>query len=32
MLNGHEYRFHRVGETTLTVPAAPQGLLLVHGL
>ena len=32
MLNGREYRFHRVGETTLKVPTPPQGLLLVHGL
>jgi hypothetical protein len=32
MLNGREYRFRRVGETTLKVPTPPQGLLLVHGL
>lgn len=32
MLNGREYRFNRVGETTLKVPAPPQGLFLVHGL
>jgi hypothetical protein len=32
MLNGREYRFHRVGETTLKIPTPPQRLLLVHGL
>jgi hypothetical protein len=32
MLNGREYRFNRVGETTLKIPAPPQALFLVHGL
>ena len=32
LLNGREYRFTRVGETTLTVPAAPAGVFIVHGL
>ena len=32
MLNGREYRFNRVGETTLKVPAPPQDLFLIHGL
>jgi len=31
-INGREYRFHRVGETTLKISAPPQGLFLVHGL
>lgn len=30
VLNGREYRFSRVGETTLTLPA--QGIFIVHGL
>ncbi|SEA71522.1 hypothetical protein [Variovorax sp. YR216] len=32
LLNGIEYRFNRVGETTLTIPAPPAGIFIVHGL
>lgn len=32
VINGHEYRFRHVGETTLKVPASPQGMFVVHGL
>jgi hypothetical protein len=32
MLNGREFRFDRVGESTLKVPAAPSTLYVVHGL
>jgi hypothetical protein len=31
-IDGHEYRFGRVGEFTLTLPAAPAGRYIVHGL
>lgn len=31
-INGREYRFDRVGEHTLKVPAAEQGVVVVHGL
>ena len=31
-INGREYRFDRVGEHTLKVPASEQGVFLVHGL
>jgi hypothetical protein len=31
-INGREYRFTKVGEQTLKVPASPQGMFLVHGL
>ncbi|MDH6590519.1 hypothetical protein M2165_000408 [Variovorax sp. TBS-050B] len=31
-INGREYRFDRVGEHTLQVPGAAQGVVLVHGL
>ncbi|WP_143684609.1 hypothetical protein [Variovorax sp. KK3] len=32
VLNGREFRFDRVGEATLQVPAAPSALYVVHGL
>ena len=32
VLNGREFRFSQVGESTLRVPAAPAALYLVHGL
>lgn len=32
LLNGREYRFSRVGETTLTLPLSAQGIFIVHGL
>jgi hypothetical protein len=32
LLNGIEYRFSRVGETLLTIPAPPPGVFIVHGL
>ncbi|RZL93069.1 MAG: hypothetical protein EOP82_08445 [Variovorax sp.] len=32
MLNGREYRFDKVGDATLTVPAAPDELFVHHGL
>jgi hypothetical protein len=32
LLNGIEYRFNRVGESTLTIPAPPDGVFIVHGL
>jgi hypothetical protein len=32
LLNGREYRFNQVGESTLRVPAAPSALYVVHGL
>jgi hypothetical protein len=32
LLNGIEYRFNRVGETLLTIPAPPEGVFIVHGL
>ena len=32
VLNGREYRFDQVGESTLRVPAAPSALYVVHGL
>jgi len=31
-LNGREFRFNQVGESTLKVPAAPSALYVVHGL
>ncbi len=30
--NGHEYRFSRVGETTLKLPVPSNALFVVHGL
>ncbi|MDM0076225.1 hypothetical protein QTH90_17590 [Variovorax sp. J2P1-59] len=32
LLNGIEYRFNRVGETLLTIPAPPAGVFIIHGL
>jgi len=32
VLDGREFRFSQVGESTLRVPAAPAALYLVHGL
>ncbi|MDM0000102.1 hypothetical protein QTI24_15900 [Variovorax sp. J22P240] len=32
LLNGVEYRFKRVGENHLTIPAPPAGVFVVHGL
>lgn len=32
VINGREYRFDRVGETTLKVPKTPDGVFVVHGL
>jgi hypothetical protein len=32
LLNGREFRFSSVGETTLVVPAATAGVFVVHGL
>lgn len=32
VLNGREFRFDQVGESTLKVPAAPSALYVVHGL
>jgi hypothetical protein len=32
LLNGIEYRFTRVGETQLTIPAPPTDVFVVHGL
>jgi formylmethanofuran:tetrahydromethanopterin formyltransferase len=32
VLDGREYRFERVGENTLRVPAAPGDTWVVHGL
>lgn len=32
LLNGREYRFQNIGETTLTLPASAQGVFIVHGL
>ncbi|MDR6857672.1 hypothetical protein [Variovorax guangxiensis] len=32
VLNGREFRFNQVGESTLKVPAAPSALYVVHGL
>lgn len=32
LLNGIEYRFKRVGETTITISAPPTGVFILHGL
>ncbi len=32
VLNGREFRFSRVGETTLKLPVPSNGLFVVHGL
>ena len=32
VLNGREFRFNQVGESTLQVPAGPEALYVVHGL
>ncbi len=32
VLNGREFRFNQVGESTLKVPAAPSALHVIHGL
>jgi hypothetical protein len=32
LLNGREYRFSSVGETTLTIPVSAPGVFVVHGL
>lgn len=32
VINGREYRFNQPGETTLKLPAASTGSLVVHGL
>jgi hypothetical protein len=31
-VNGHEFRFTKVGEATISLPASTPGLLMVHGL
>lgn len=31
-IDGHEYRFGKVGESTLTLPSAPGGRFIVYGL
>ncbi len=32
VLNGREFRFNRVGETTLKLPVPSNGLFVMHGL
>ena len=32
LLNGREYRFTGVGESTFTLPRSTQGIFIVHGL